>query len=456
MQRTSRHVITLVAALGAAGCTDAATSVAPRPQVASSAAALDPLAASTVAISAGGEGWEAAAAIDGAGNSVAVWLQRTISPPIDRIWSRSRPANGQWSAPSTLSGALQTVEALPAVRMTTNGAATAVWSDAGGIWTADRSPTGSWSPAPLIVSGTSLTHPTFVMNAQGDAAVLWGSAIVLAQPTQLNARRRTAGGAWGAPEVVATGRFVAFNGAAIAENTGELAATWERFDVKNCPYCVNFDFVLHVSRVARGSSAWQDSGPLTSPTVHSHSARAAIDPAGHAAAVHLTNFSTLVSINQASAGAGWSPPVTLYKTPSMLLSGFEIDLTGRATVALLDIRGSKVIAINGSIVSNTWGPAVNVSSGDPSPSQIVFALGTSGAGVLSWASGGPSQSAPLIRVSTRRSSTAAWSAPRTISPAGVQSASPEAADVNAAGKGIVIFSAYSASFTTHTEYATTN
>jgi hypothetical protein len=352
-----------------------------------------------------------------------------------------------------VSGALSTVEVFPAVRVTTAGAATAVWSDAGGIWTADRSPAGVWGAAQLLVSGTTLTHPIFVMNAQGDAAVLWGSGSVQVMPTQLNARRRTAGGAWGVPEVVAAGSFVSLTGAAIAESTGDLVAAWETFKVRNCPYCENFDYVQHVSRAARGSSAWQESGPRTAPTLLSHSGRVAIDPSGHAGAAYFSNRTMLVASNQAAAGAAWSQAVPVYTTPSMLLAGLEIDLTGRATVALLDIRASKVVAVDGSIVSNTWGAPVNVSAGDPLPSQIVFALGANGTGVLAWASGSPN---PLVRVSTRRGSAGAWSAPRTISPAGAQSAAPEAADVNASGQGVVVFSAFSGPLGTHTEYGTTN
>ena len=39
-----------------------------------------------VVLSTGGQGWEAAAAIDGNGNSVALWDERTTQ---DQIWSRS-------------------------------------------------------------------------------------------------------------------------------------------------------------------------------------------------------------------------------------------------------------------------------------------------------------------------------------------------------------------------------
>jgi hypothetical protein len=453
MQRNSRYALGLIAAFGVA-CTDAPTPVAP-PSPAANVAAADPSAASAIALSTGGQGWQAAAAIDAVGKSVAVWMQRTSSSG-DQMWAKGRPANGPWGATSVLSNSLQTAYPYPTVRTTTAGAATAVWSDDDEIWTADRSPAGVWSPAQLIVSEHFITRPIFVMNSQGDAAVFWGSGGVPLFPTQLNARRRSAGGAWGATKVVATGNGnrVIFDHAAIAENTGELVVTWERFRLTQCPYCQPIDFVLHVTRVAKGSSNWQNSGPLTPPSQYNHDAYPAIDPAKHAGVVYLPNLGTVVAIKQSSAGAGWSAPVTVHTSPSMILTGLAIDLMGRATVALLDISARKVIAINGNIVNNTWGSPTGVSAGDFAPSQVSFALATNGAGVLTWANATSYGSNPRIRLSVRGNSSAAWSAPQTISPAGVYYPSPEAAAVNAAGKVIVIFGAYNSPATVHTEYAT--
>jgi hypothetical protein len=61
-------------------------------------------------LSTGGQGWQAAAAIDGTGNSVAVW-DEIIS--LSQLWSRSKPSNqllsgpatgtGNWSTPVTVS-----------------------------------------------------------------------------------------------------------------------------------------------------------------------------------------------------------------------------------------------------------------------------------------------------------------------------------------------------------------
>ncbi len=121
-----------------------------------------------VALSTGGQGWEAAAAIDGTGNSVALWAERTT---LDQLWSRSKPSTGNWGAVTEVSPALQTTSVFPAMGISTAGFTTAVWSDSGGVWTADRQPASGWNPAQLLIPGAS--SPIFVMNSQGAAAIVW-------------------------------------------------------------------------------------------------------------------------------------------------------------------------------------------------------------------------------------------------------------------------------------------
>src|SRR5271169_6957284 len=79
-----------------------------------------------VVLSTGGQGWEAAAAIDGDGNSLALWDERTTQ---DQLWSVSKASGGNWGSVTEVSPALQTTSVFPAVRITTAGFATAVWSD---------------------------------------------------------------------------------------------------------------------------------------------------------------------------------------------------------------------------------------------------------------------------------------------------------------------------------------
>src|SRR6202167_4911383 len=121
-----------------------------------------------VALSTGGQGFEAAVAIDENGNSVALWDEITT---LDQLWSRSKPNGGSWGSVTEVSPALQTTSVLPAVRIAATGFATAVWSDDNGVWTADRPAASNWNPAQLLIPGAS--NPIFVMNSQGAAAIAW-------------------------------------------------------------------------------------------------------------------------------------------------------------------------------------------------------------------------------------------------------------------------------------------
>lgn len=71
-----------------------------------------------VVLSTGGQGWEAAAAIDGDGNSLALWDESTTQ---DQLWSVSKASGGNWGPVREVSAALQTTSVFPAVRITTAG-----------------------------------------------------------------------------------------------------------------------------------------------------------------------------------------------------------------------------------------------------------------------------------------------------------------------------------------------
>jgi len=101
---------------------------------------------SPVVLSTGGQGFEAAAAIDGNGNSLALWDERTT---VDQIWSRAEPNRGTFGSVTEVSPPLQTTSVFPSVRISTAGFAMAVWSDSNGVWTEDR-PSSSWNSPQLL------------------------------------------------------------------------------------------------------------------------------------------------------------------------------------------------------------------------------------------------------------------------------------------------------------------
>jgi hypothetical protein len=155
-------------------------------------------------LSSGGQGWQAAAAIDGTGNSVAVWDEITN---LSQLWSRSKPSGGNWGAAMEVSPALEANSIYPAVRISAAGLATAVWSDQGGVWTADRPPASNWSSPRLLIPDVS--NPIFVMNSQGAAAIVWSVGGPRSTSSQVLAVLRPAGGTWSAQQVVTSAVHVA-------------------------------------------------------------------------------------------------------------------------------------------------------------------------------------------------------------------------------------------------------
>ena len=202
---------------------------------------------SPAVISTGGQGWQAAAAVDGNGNSVAVWDEITS---LAQLWSRSRPSGGTWGAVTEVSPALEANSIYPAVKISAAGFATAVWSDQGGVWTADRPPASTWSSPRLLIPGVS--NPIFVMNSQGAAAIVWSVGGPRSTSSQVLAVVRPAGGAWSAQQLVTSAVHVTADHAGISTN-GAVVVTWETFNATCTKYgCSVSAYDLHASRQNAG------------------------------------------------------------------------------------------------------------------------------------------------------------------------------------------------------------
>lgn len=427
----------------------------------SQAALAGPFGTNRAQLSRGGEGWEASAGIDAQGNAVALWVQRTGTDTVkDRIWTKSHPPGQAWSPRRVLSHTLQSSPNTPTIRVSAAGESIAVWTEADGVWTAERPAQGEWGEARLLVAGAAA--PLLAMNAQADAALAWGSGVGPGGPMQLNVMRRDAGGAWQAPQVIATGSsslgtHVAFNDVAIADGTGEVVATWETYDIHGCPRCTLVNHVLHASRAGRGSNVWADSGALHGPQTWSHRAFATVDPAGHAGVAFEDYPRGAMLTTHEGAGAAWSTPALVYQPDyarSVWVAGLASDAGGNATLALLDEPGA--IAVVGSLATGLWNRPVIVSGTDASVGFVRIASSASGAAIMTWLSGDEFFTHNVVRAATRNTTFTTWRRPRTISPAGVEWPVPEAVAVNPNGQGIVVFSAFDSTLTVHTEYAVTN
>jgi hypothetical protein len=412
---------------------------------------------SAVAISTGTGNTQGTAAIDGAGNSLVLWENGS-----GQIASATHPLAGPWSAPKLLSGAFPY---FLQVKTTPAGSATAVWEDGtgSGIYSSDRASNGTWSAPKLVVPGvySIIARIAFVMDSQGDAAILWTSGNLTGTtrnfPTQINAIRRGAGQAWGSPEVVAQHQWAAFDDAVLADN-GDLIVAWHAHDLSCNKHglCSETNSMLHAAREIRGSLNWQDSGSLgsTAPS----GIKVAADATGRAAVVYITaigGVTDVVSIVQQGAGLPWSAPAVISSAPFGVID-VASDAVGNLTLALPTASGVSVSV--GSISSNTWGAVKSVSGSDYVYGTVYgFAVSSSGAAVLSWTVAQPPNVLALeVRAISRPSAGAAWIAPQTISAGFLPNgASIDSAAVNASGNGVVVYDAVDASGAIRSIFAST-
>jgi hypothetical protein len=399
-----------------------------------------------VVLSTGGQGWEAAAAIDGNGNSLALWDERTTQ---DQLWSRSKAAGGSWGSVTTVSPALQATSVFPVLRISSAGFATAVWSDQGGVWTADRPATGKWNSPQLLIPGAS--NPIFVMNSKGDAAVAWTVGGPPGASSSVRVVLRPAGGAWTSQQTVANGAYVSADHAGIGAN-GDAIVTWESYNAVCKKYgCSVSAFALHASRQNAGTGIWVDSGSLLGPDGTAHDGRVAVDSAGAAVLVAMNSSGAYASSTQGASGGSWSAFKTAVNPQAITItSDLASDDAGQVTLVyeLIGFSTSQAFAVSGSISNNQWSPPVVLSGSDTNVGQVYFALAPSGAALAIWLS----SATPEIHAVIRSTATGSWSTPVTVSGPGSEIA-PEAAAVNSSGNATVIYSGYD-SAGVHTEYAT--
>lgn len=401
-----------------------------------------------VVLSNGGQGWEAAAAIDGDGNSLALWDERTTQ---DQLWSRSQASGANWGPVTQVSPTLQTTSVSPVVRITTAGFATAVWTDQSGVWAADRPSSSAWESPQLLVPGAS--NPVFVMNSRGDAAIAWTVAGGPRSTTgSLMAILRPAGGTWSEQQLIASNAHLISDRAGIGDS-GDVVVTWETYNAVCQSYgCSLSSYVLHASRQNAGTGVWADSGGLLGPDRSAHGARVALDSTGEAILLAQNSSGVYVSSAQGNSGGGWSAFKTAVNPQSsVIISDLASDDAGQVTLVYetIGFSSSQAVAVNGSISNNTWSSPVILSGSDTSVGQVIFATAPGGAALAIWLSSSGKQA---IHAITRATATGSWSASVSISGPGNYIA-PEAAAVESSGNAIVIYSGYDTS-SVHTEYAT--
>jgi hypothetical protein len=134
-------------------------------------------------------------AIDAEGEAVAVWEDQVESPSYVVVVEASvkLPGRNTWGSPVVLSDK----GSRPQVAMDARGDAVAVWTGAGGLYSATLPASSStWQP-PVPVSTVQAEHPHVAIDAQGDAVAAWES--IGTETNTVQAAVKPAEGAWGAP-----------------------------------------------------------------------------------------------------------------------------------------------------------------------------------------------------------------------------------------------------------------
>jgi hypothetical protein len=150
-------------------------------------------------------------AVDSQGNATAVWAGRAsngrrIQIQSRRIQTATRPADGTWSAPVSISMPGHRLVQDPQIAVDPQGEATAIWQRSNGsdlvVQGAMCPAGGSWSrPVDLTVGqGKGGQHLQLVVDSWGNATALWeGYDSIHGTTFAIQGAKRPPGGAWSRP-----------------------------------------------------------------------------------------------------------------------------------------------------------------------------------------------------------------------------------------------------------------
>ena len=336
---------------------------------------------SAVSLSAAGRNAERPqVGVDAAGNAVAVWMRTNGAHTI--IQSASRALGGQWTAGMDLSAAGRDAKE-PRLAIDPAGNAVAVWARFDGfddiVQAAVRTPGGAWLPPDdLSAGGENAKEPQVAIDPAGNAVAVWsrfdGSHFIA------QAAARAPGGAWApAADISEEGESATEPDLALTPS-GSAIAVWSRDE--------GADQIVQ-SAVRPPGGAWGNPMDASPAGRRSTEPQVAVDPAGNAAAVWKRSDIgpyTIVQAASMAAGGGWSGAQDLtgfgesVETPQVAIDpgGNAVALWGRSSGAPTVIEGRIRPAGGG------WGPPVNVSSIGRTATEPDLALDPAGDGVAVW------------------------------------------------------------------------
>ncbi len=308
-------------------------------------------------------------ALDAQGDAVAVWTSYGV--PWRVTQAATRPLGGAWSTPVTFSVPGEEGGWNPRVAVGADGDAVAVWSSVSHpsssvtkqiVMAATRAAGGAWS-APVALSdadGIALTYePRVVVDAQGDATVIWGEETEDA--VVLRTRTRPHGGAWGAPVDLTDSGSVAGPQLAV-DPQGDVTAIWSWRPVPEDTIAI----IQSSTQLAGGT--WSTPVDLSAGDRQALYPQVAVDAQGDAVAAWQSYppdaDGPVVQAARQTAGIGWGPAVDL-SDGTAYQPDVAIDPQGTAT-AVWETHDDvgRIVHASTSTLGGTWSAAVDLSARD--------------------------------------------------------------------------------------------
>jgi hypothetical protein len=345
--------------------------------------------------------------VDGAGNAVVVWTQRSSGGP-DTLWSNRRTPSGSWGTALPVATATGYVGEAR-VAATGGGDALAVWAELVNNKTAVRASrfdasAGAWqAPMQLGQADTRRSYnPDIAADELGNAIVLWTEALnapasggTLFETKQVwEARWDGTARSWSTPEALnaPSGFYVSEPPSpkvALDPATGDGIAVWRQG--------VDTVLTLWASRYHRDARSW-DAAVLVQANelVTASSPDVAIDASGNAVVVwqQFTGMELDVWANRFAASSGaWTGPVRL-NVDSGLATIAKVAAGGvRDAVVVWTQRNGDVNHIRASRfdpVEGTWGvPSLLDTTAVPTDGAQVV-MDSAGRAIAVWIEGGGS------------------------------------------------------------------
>jgi hypothetical protein len=283
------------------------------------------------------------------------------------IRAMTRPFGGQWSASVPVSGSGETDVRPPQVAVNPHGDAVAIWSaDIGGpagvVRVSSRPAGGQWSAPTVISEGAVYDRDVDVaIDAQGNATAIWTEFSESATPTPafiVRSASRPSGGDWSEP--VDFSKSALFSSARLAvDPQGNVTAVWLG-DGTLSPAVVR-------SRSRPAGGGWSSEVALSSDdaTASAEGPQLAVDAQGTTTAVWASHASgggyTVQSARRAAAG-DWSAAVNVGTGYSPQVA---VDPQGNATAVWEQNSPSSSVVLSSSrTAAGPWSGAAPMAAGN--------------------------------------------------------------------------------------------